>query len=197
MFPLYELFMVGGVIFWGVIAIAFCIALYAIEKENALWALITTIVTLMVIGSFTAFNPFAYAYDHRAELYQYVAYYFVGGGVYASVRWLLWAHNLRVSYRELRERWTKSGGATEWFDEVRYAFGFSTADELRVWGNPRIRNHKSTVMTWMTYWPICLPWTILNEPVKRTFVFIYNSIGGSLQWFSDRLFGDVSTDFKK
>jgi hypothetical protein len=41
-------------------------------------------------------------------------------------------------------------------------------------------------MTWMSFWPMSLLWTLLNDPIRKLFTEIYTRISGTLQKIADR-----------
>lgn len=57
---------------------------------------------------------------------------------------------------------------------------------------PRPNDHKSTIMTWMTFWPASMTWTMLNDPVRAAFRFIYAWLSRTLQDLSNRAFADLT-----
>ena len=60
---------------------------------------------------------------------------------------------------------------------------------------PKARNHKGKVLSWMTYWPWSLLWTLFNDFVRRVFNAIYNKIQKFLQKISDHAFRGTEKDF--
>lgn len=58
---------------------------------------------------------------------------------------------------------------------------------------PRPNDHKATILTWMTFWPASLTWTVLNDPVRAAFRHIYANMSKTLQNISNRAFSDIST----
>ena len=57
---------------------------------------------------------------------------------------------------------------------------------------PRPNDHKSTILTWMTFWPASLAWTMLNDPVRAAFRHIYTWLSRTLQDISNRAFAEVA-----
>ena len=54
---------------------------------------------------------------------------------------------------------------------------------------PKVREHKSMVYLWMAYWPWSLVFTILNNPVRKIYRHIYNSIHTLISRESPTMFG--------
>ncbi len=56
---------------------------------------------------------------------------------------------------------------------------------------PMVRFNKTKILTWMIYWPWSAIWTVINDPIKRIFKFIYNVVQDYLQSISNRIFRHV------
>ncbi len=67
---------------------------------------------------------------------------------------------------------------------------------LRNDGKPDVTQHKSEIIFWMTYWPVSLIWTCIDDIVKKLFEHIFNVIRSSLQGISDRAFKIYDEDTK-
>lgn len=63
-------------------------------------------------------------------------------------------------------------------------------------GKPLVRENKARIVAWMSYWPASMAWTLIDDPVRRIFMSIYESIGGSLQRISDRRFAGIEDAYK-
>jgi hypothetical protein len=48
----------------------------------------------------------------------------------------------------------------------------------------------------MTYWPWSALWTLINDPVRRFFCWIYEQISGVLQEISDRAFQNIENEME-
>ena len=56
---------------------------------------------------------------------------------------------------------------------------------------PKVSDHKSNIMLWMSYWPISAIWTIINDPIKKLFTLIFNKIKNGMQAMSDNIFAPL------
>lgn len=57
---------------------------------------------------------------------------------------------------------------------------------------PRPNDHKSTITTWMSFWPASLFWTLLNDPIRAAFRHIYASLVRTLQDISNSAYAGVT-----
>lgn len=55
---------------------------------------------------------------------------------------------------------------------------------------PTARNNKSRITTWMSYWPFSALWTLIDEPVKKGFRYIYAEIEKLFEGMTNKMFSD-------
>jgi len=56
---------------------------------------------------------------------------------------------------------------------------------------PKAKNNKSRIISWMSYWPFSALWTLINEPVKKTFRFIYSKVESIYEKMAEKIFEDL------
>jgi len=61
---------------------------------------------------------------------------------------------------------------------------------------PLVSRNKGRIVAWMTYWPWSGLWTLINDPVRRTFRFLYRRISTTLQRMSDKMFADIESELE-
>ena len=100
---------------------------------------------------------------------------------------------LEASASRLKEREEKLGS-----DSWRQARWQSATRSAGITGEvkPMVRANKTRVLAWMTYWPASMTWTLIDDPVRRAFLALYDGIGGSLQRISDRRFAGFDEVYK-
>jgi len=58
-------------------------------------------------------------------------------------------------------------------------------------GIPTAKEYRKDIVVWMSYWPWSMTWTLLNDPIKRFFNFVYLKFSTLYQKLSDRIFKDI------
>jgi hypothetical protein len=53
---------------------------------------------------------------------------------------------------------------------------------------PRAAKNKRSIVSWMCYWPFSVVGTVLNDPVRRLFSFLFKSFKALYQKLSDHVF---------
>ena len=62
---------------------------------------------------------------------------------------------------------------------------------------PSAKNYKKDIIVWMSYWPWSMVWTILNDPIKRFFNYVYLKFSTLYQKLADMMFEDIIVERKQ
>jgi len=159
-----TLFMVGTFWFFFLLGAAFITLLAIMEnsKNPGSW----TTFSLIVLGTILYFLG---AKDFVLEIISYPKYhpgyflagfagYYIGGFLYAFMKWYYY---LKSAY----ERGARNS-----------------------YGKYDAKNNKGMIIAWATYWPISIIWTVINQPVKRLFGFLFDKIIDKFQNQTDKIF---------
>lgn len=80
-------------------------------------------------------------------------------------------------------------------DQARDFTGrYTYRPENRTWSQVlpiQVSQNKTKVLTWMVYWPTSMVWTIIDQPIKRAFLFMFEQVKGVYQAIGDRAFDGV------
>jgi hypothetical protein len=90
--------------------------------------------------------------------------YLAIGTVWSVVKWYFYLINLREEFREYRT--------------------LLNSDGLKF----NVKYNKERILSWMTYWPFSAVWTLINDPIKKTFQKIFKSLESKFQKISDSVF---------
>lgn len=163
------------------------------EKEG------TKATVALVAGA--AFLQFIAKYDLlgllRSRPYTilgYAALYVAIGLAWSVVKWWSYVKKQRREYdrrrREfLRERENHTGVMTA-FEKKDFEYRYRN-EPVEV---PQVTKHKADIIRWMTYWPFSALFTLLNDPVRRLFEWLYEAVGQHLQKIADQAFRGVEAD---
>jgi len=56
---------------------------------------------------------------------------------------------------------------------------------------PKAKDNKGRIISWMSYWPFSAFWTIINDPIKRMFRFIYARFENLYDKMEKKMFSDL------
>ncbi len=172
-----------------VIAIAMSVLL---EYELEGWA-----TTLFSIG--TALVMWAY----KAEIWDFMSTnpmpllyfavsYVVAGLVWSLFKWKLYIGKRTEKFNIAKQKFTSTNGdiKSQWKPWIDYlgkslssyygeCFSFTETPEQIVKKIIPLANTKKTlIVSWISYWPMSLGATLLNNPFRKFFEFIYSLVSG-------------------
>ncbi len=132
--------------------------------------------------------------------------YFVIGAVWGMMKWRLYLSDLTEYIRNRLDTYKTSYGiAVKSMDKL----AFRSIIISKVWrsvevavedGNPdyvitfippRVNGNMDLVLRWMTFWPVSITWTLLNNPVRKIFIWIFRSMSGVMQRMANDQFSKI------
>lgn len=195
-----EVFAVGSHWFWLLLAVEAAVLIGLIEWGKGLAATLSLVGTLLALQFMGNANLLGLANHHPLLLVFGVVGYFAVGTVWAIARWWLFVHEQRLRYDEARaefchDRRLLDGTIPESLQQEwqEHRAGRKRKIEIR----PRARKHRGRIIMWMAYWPWSFCWTVLNDPVRKAFKFIFRHIHDYLQEISDNAFRGVDADLPR
>lgn len=198
---LLSMFMFGTFWFWALLGVGMIVMTAFIVHERDVKAALTLVVVLAALALFGDFNALAWIRAHAVGFCVGLGVYLAFGTVFAVFKWWRFVGRLRDTYDEAKARYLQTHGLAgpgipveyrgDWRNHVR-----QYVRDLRGDFPPQARSYKGKIVSWMTYWPWNLLWTLINDPIRRLFKAIFQMIQGILQGISDRAFQDTADDFK-
>jgi hypothetical protein len=197
-----ELFVAGAPAFWALLVVETILLIALIELGKGALATLSFVAALLLLYFLGDTNVLGFALHHPLLLPLGAISYFAIGTCWAIAKWWLYVRDQRSGYDELRTDFCHEhrldGTIPErlqqaWLERLQASASRRRRIEIR----PRARQHKGNILTWMAYWPWSLGWTILNDPVRNAFRFVYHHIHDYLQEISDHAFKGVEQDFPR
>lgn len=204
---------VGTFWFWALLVIE-AIALFALVfNEKGTGATVTLILTLVLLNWVSKIPIVHYVLAHPLKTGLLVIGYFVAGTLWSIAKWWFFVRRRREKYDELRTNFLKDHNkeCAEVPPELRpnwrqvlenphyytgkYFYGYCNDEKCGCGLKPLARNHKSDILRWMSYWPISLTCTLINDPVRKLFNRIFYAIQKYFQMISDSAFKGTEADF--
>ena len=191
-----PLIIFGGTIFWIIFAI-FAVAMIAsVEYDNGWMATIITAVMIVIIMWGVEFNVFAWVWDNPSTAIYYFVGYFVAGAVWGVSKWWFYCRKFLDVVKGIKVEFLNSNNISD--DKIPE--NMKDKFEKEVVSNynyndsyypPQAMDHKSDWLMWAMWWPFSFFWTMLNQPIKNLWLFIYSHLGGLMQKISDSVFKGV------
>jgi hypothetical protein len=200
---LLAAFAFGTFWFWATIAVFAIALIYLVEEESGGMATFTLILSLLFLNFIAKLGIFVYVLHNPLSALGWVGAYLAVGVVWSVVKWGFFLHGQLDKYKEAKATFLASRNAKELTPELSKAFkkylndeytGYNVGSYKRVVINPQVTDYKSTIIFWMSYWPFSATWTLINDPVRKVYQFMYNRLRNMLQAISDRMFKSVNAD---
>src|SRR5271168_5254676 len=203
MFTFLEgLFAIGTIWFWLLLFIDFCVITALVENESGVWA------TIVFLGSLFGLNflwklPIVDTVKtnpvHTALL---ILSYFAIDIIWSIVKWYFYVHNQMVKYNTFKAKFLKDNKAESLTPELAAKFMDFLVNSYEARGQgvtgdaPAASEHKASLTRWGTYWPFSIVGTLLNDVVRRTWEYIYETLQTTYQRMSEAIFKSAAADVK-
>lgn len=142
----------------------------------------TATITMIIAGTvyhFTQQNVWHLLRDNYILVLKFVPLYILIGVVWSFVKWILFALGFK-RFREENKNNTKRINLLNQ-RETLYYYGTAINNKLSA------SYYKSKIIAWMCWWPFSIVATIIDDPIKKFFIFLYETLSGSYQKISDKI----------
>jgi len=176
------------IITFAIIAIAMMVLL---EFEREGWAtMLFSLAIGLLIWTFKM-SLLALVTTNPLATIGFIIFYVVAGVAWSAKKWNSFTGPIFDKYQTLKEEFIKQ--YKEINDKTREAFvsrikdaGIasrylskdSTEEEILDAIEPSTKGKKSVIIAWISYWPLSLLASLLNNPFRKFFTFIYNRVSG-------------------
>lgn len=171
-----EIFIVGTIWFWILVAVASVFIIISLENNwggtGATLTFLAAFMALVVFGGkedLKALGGFLFQSPKQSILY--ILAYFGIGVVWSFVKWYFFLLN--------------------WRDKLL------KQESVDAYDIPKAKHEYGRIISWMSYWMFSMAWTIVNDPVKRTFKFLFARLEGVYQKIADKMFADIKAGIDK
>jgi hypothetical protein len=191
------------------------IALFT-EVENFGWATITLIATLLLCNQMFHANLFSYVKDHLLETLVGILVYLAIGVVWSLCKWFTFLHKFKREFLAAKQEFITAHNLPA---ETEITRDFLTSLQAKYWEieseqmdkgpfkhHPRFKDvsfpysllyrptaysNKNKIIAWMSLWPFSFIGTLINDPVRRLFLFLFNQLKSFYEKISDYVFKDT------
>ena len=195
---IFTFFVFWGVWFWILFGILVLAEICFLENDNGYGATSSLFVFALLLMLFGDWNPFPAMAADPFWVIQLIAMYIGAGTVWSVVKWYFHGLNVLDDFRETKKRFFNQQDIPEG--------GKIPKDKIDRWEGlvertyptgipPRAKENKATCLMWMTHWPFSMLWTIINDPFRRIFLFIYSRLTNMMQKISDHTFKDEKVEY--
>lgn len=174
------------------------------EVEHFGWATVILLASVAAAQFFGLVNILAFVKDNTVASLGYVGLYVVGGVAWSFVKWFSYLRNYRDQFRDYKTKFLTGQGLPlttsiveptllktfkDWLgSDYHWRRGDVNLLGLQNLERPRARNNKGRIVAWCSYWPLSAIGTVLNDPVRRFFTWLFNAFSSLYQRMSDYVF---------
>lgn len=179
----------------GVLFVIFVVECLLLEVEHWGAATITLIATAVGLQIFHVTDIWGFMLHHTLDAVIYVLAYLATGVVWSFIKWFSFLIQFRDKFHEVRDDWHQR-------NNVQVGAELTTAQEIELnrvlqWDSyggqdlghkPKAVKNKRRIVAWMAYWPFSVIGTLINDPIRRLFRFLFNSFKALYQRIADHVF---------
>lgn len=180
-----------------ILAVLLVASIIATEVESFGWATLTLIAGAVATHFLLDVNVLRWVSTHALDTGIYVLCYLGAGVLWSFLKWFSFLLRFRDKSTEakadLQRRYTRNHPDYDWKPDL----GSMTPREFypNAFGKiPQASNNKKRIIFWMSLFPVSIIGTLLNDPVRRLFKFLFNRFHRSYQFIADKVFGDLSNE---
>jgi len=180
-----EILTNAAFIFWFAIAAVITIAVL-LEYEKEGWA--TTIFSLgsaLIIWNYRQ-SIFSFVTESPGTTFGFIGSYVAAGIIWSFMKWKNYVSSKINNFNEIREKYISQGKEikNDWKEWIQYLNGHISNMFYESWSPeevaakivPQASSKKSLITSWISYWPASLGATLLNNPFRRFFEWIYSLV---------------------
>lgn len=192
---LQDLFVVGGIMFWGVLAVELCLLFLFTQKENGIGVIISVVGFCAILQFLCRVNLIGELQVNKFYALPIMCAYLLLGVGWAVFMWTKYINNRIEKHDEhlakFVERNKLPADATILPNELRKDWACFVNDEVDITGHklteiPLVRWHKSRIIKWMGMWPFSLTLFLFKDMVTELFKIMYGHISAFLQEIANR-----------
>ncbi|MBI2108785.1 MAG: hypothetical protein HYT93_01205 [Parcubacteria group bacterium] len=189
----FGLFVLGSFGFWTLVVIA-NIALFACtENERPFLGIFVLLGTFLLLQFLGDLHLFTYLKNHPFAIFMYFGGYLVCGTVWSVLKWYFYLLNKKEEYEELKKQHFSDSDMDE--KNLENWKRTNTHSEMKRLIRSSIFDYKEKIVTWMTFWPWSVLWTLIDDFVFKVFNKIFYYIRGLYESIKKRVFASIEPDF--
>jgi len=203
MLAIASLFVFGAFWFWVALAIVVGVVFWNVEHEDVGLSLFSIAAFTMLVTWANKISLISLLSENLPFVLLCVLGYFALGTGWSIAKWYFFIRRYVYAFREAEAEYMHLNNLTATDPNDKRFREFVIDRFNKIPGNykslvdtykfPRAAERKKAILGWMMYWPISATWTLINDPVRRAFITIYNYISSSLDRMTARITRDIVT----
>ncbi len=177
------------------LAVLYVVGCFLVELEFFGWATLALIAAVVGVQFLHVYDILSYVAANVLTSTLYAAGYIVVGVAWSFVKWFSYLRKFRDHFRELKQKFLERKSLTgpdidepflsEFKDSLRHQYEYR---DVQSGQKPTAAENKARITAWMAFWPCSMLSTLLNDPIRRLFKFLFNLLKSTFQKLSDYVF---------
>src|ERR1035437_5071120 len=178
------------------------VAVVLTEVEKFGWATALLLLTVVSFDFFHVLPVLEWVASHSTQSILLALVYVVVGVLWSFGKWFSFLIQFRDKFREQKvafltyKKLDTTGPIpallleefqTQLYNGSRSRSRYSREGINALTDKPRASNNKARIVSWMSLWPCSMIGTLLNDPIRRVFNFLFNQFKNLYQKMSDHV----------
>lgn len=191
-----TLFAVGSLAFWILFVLADVIVVALIDHQKWGWSAITLFFTALTLAFLGDFNLIVFVRANPGHALYLLGLYFIIGAVWSVLKWYFFLLREREDYDKRRADFLKYRGLSA-NSKITPELKADFIKKLGATTRPSVHNHKSQVMGWLVYWPWSALWTLINDPIRRIWEWMFRGLRSIYETVAAHVYRGVEEDLRQ
>lgn len=195
-------FALGAIGFWLALVAVF-VLLCVFSEEDGGRATLTFVLGVLFLQFLAKVDVFHYVKGNPLHFAFYAGIYILAGLAWSVLKWWRYVAKQHRIYNEAKKLFCEQfeldpSQPLSLEMKERWADWLPSHSRTHYRGEshvPQVTEHKADIIRWMTYWPFSFVWTLLNDPIRRFYEFVYDQVGVKMQKVADLMFKNTKQDF--
>lgn len=187
---LADVIAIGSIGFWIGLAVFGIIISELSDRDKGINATIVAIIVFLGWFWLENIDPARWIAENPKIAILAILGYIVTGVLWGVLKWWLYCigvrRNIEALAKEFRQQYKLGPDADIQKEWQSYLWRHTSSDSIE----PSAHKNKSRIILWMSYWPCSMLWTLINDPVRRIFLYEYYLLGKLFQDISNAIFKD-------
>ena len=197
---------------YGALIISIVLIAVFVELEIAKWATTVTTAAIVFVGWNFWQETQDFLFSNPLNTLMYVGGYILAGVIWSILKWKRYISHSVNKFKKAKSDFIKkhkdiSTNWNKWIDylnDVYYSefngsefYKSDTGETIIEKVTVDASEKKGAIVSWITYWPMSLAATFLNDPFKRFFYFIFDMFSGVYDRMAKNSLKGLGDDMEK
>jgi hypothetical protein len=178
------------------VLVTFVLLIFLVELEYFGWSTLLMIATIASVQFLHVADIWEWAKQNYVLTLVCIVMYLLLGVVWSFAKWIFFLRKFNRKRLEAvaafaAKQGDKRVGSETQKEVVSYLLNQGRYKNTFLSQRPIAAEYKGTIIAWMIWWPISMIGTLLNDPVRELFNFIYEKLSGLYQKAADRIVTDM------